>query len=262
MCELAGEELALEAFRNGQDLYSVVGTKMFGTPVSKKETPALRFLSKTACLACQFALSGGGFQRTARLGGQIISLESATDTVQKWRRANPNIVALWDILVEMVEWAASERPKTTRTYRHLTFGYDKRRNAVYIKLPTGLMLWYPDPHWATVKDANGKVRTGWAFYNAKTKKSAFFTKNLLANNTVQALARSITLGYHAPLLQSKYNLRYVLTVHDELVFVVPTRLADRVATLVKMVMSLPPSWCPDLPLDAEVHIAERYGDSK
>lgn len=84
----------------------------------------------------------------------------------------------------------------------------------------------------------------------------------VVHNCVQALARSITIGFHAPMLQRKYNLRWSLTVHDELVFVVPDHLAARVAALAQKVMRQPPSWFPDLVLDAEVSVAKRYGDAK
>ena len=257
MAWLAGETLAIETFRAGKDLYSEVGTVMFGTPVSKKETPRLRQLSKVACLACQFALSGGGYYQHVTLAGEKITRPEAFDVVDKWRAANPRIVKLWSKLTSIIEHMCSQKPDIEHVFQMLRFGYDAKRNAVYVTLPTGLRIWYPNVHYAEYKG-----REGWAFKADKDEKPTFLSRNLLANNIVQALARSITVGLHAVILDRKYNLRWSLTVHDELVFVVPDHLAARVAALAQKVMRQPPSWFPDLVLDAEVSIAKRYGDAK
>lgn len=257
MAWLAGEQLAKDTFRNGLDLYSEVGSVMFKTRVSKRETPKLRHLSKVACLACQFALSGGGFYQHVVLSGETISRPEAFDVVDKWREANPAIVKLWGKLTAIIEWCCSSRPTTEHVFQMLRFGYDGKRNAVYITLPTGLRIWYSNPYFAEYKG-----RSGWAFKADKDEKPTFLSRNLIANNVIQALARSITIGFHAPLLQRKYNLRWALTVHDELVFVVPDHLAQRVAALVQKVMRTPPPWWPDIVLDAEASTAKRYGDAK
>jgi DNA polymerase len=257
MAWLAGETLAIETFRAGKDLYSEVGTVMFRQPVSKKETPLLRQLSKVACLACQFALSGGGYYQHVTLAGESITRARAFEVVDLWREANPRIVKLWGKLTAIIDFMCANKPDTEHVFQMLRFGYDKKRNALYITLPTGLRIWYPNPHWATYKD-----RSGWAFKADKDTKPTFLSRNLLANNVIQSLARSITIGLHAVILQTRYNLCWSLTVHDELLYVVPDHLAPRVATLVQKVMRQPPKWWPDLVLDAEVSIAKRYGDAK
>lgn len=257
MAWLAGETLAIETFKAGKDLYSEVGSVMFGQPVSKKETPRLRQLSKVACLACQFALSGGGYYQHVTLAGEKITRPEAFDVVDKWRTANPNIVKLWGKLMGIVDYICAEKPTTEHVFHMLRFGYDHHREAMYVTMPTGLRIWYPNIHYA-----EHKGRSDWAFKADKDTAPTFLSRNLIANNVIQALARSITIGLHAVTLHHKYNLRWQLTVHDELVFVVPDHLAERVAALAKKVMRLPPRWFPDLVLDAEVAIAKRYGDAK
>lgn len=257
MAFLAGETLAINTFVAGKDLYSEVGTVMFKTPVSKKETPKLRQLAKVACLACQFALSGGGYYQHVTLAGESITRQRAFEVVDLWREANPRIVKLWGKLTSIIEWCCSQKPATEHVFKMLRFGYDAKRNAVYITMPTGLRIWYPNPHYASHKG-----RDGWAFKSDKDEAPTFLSRNLISNNVIQALARSITVGLHAVVLQTRYNLRWQMTVHDELVFVVPDALAPRVAALVQKVMRQPPLWMPDLVLDAEVSIAKRYGDAK
>lgn len=51
----------------------------------------------------------------------------------------------------------------------------------------------------------------------------------------------------------------VLTVHDEVVYCVPNRFAERTARILQEAMTTPPSWMPNLPLAADLKIAEVYG---
>jgi hypothetical protein len=49
-----------------------------------------------------------------------------------------------------------------------------------------------------------------------------------------------------------------MMTHDELVGVVPERMADRALKVFKHVMSQPPSWARDLPLAVDAHASARY----
>jgi DNA polymerase I-like protein with 3'-5' exonuclease and polymerase domains len=51
-------------------------------------------------------------------------------------------------------------------------------------------------------------------------------------------------------------------VHDELIYVVPEHLAEKVRDIVVHEMAQPPRWLPNAPLAAEGHIGGTYGDAK
>ena len=81
---------------------------------------------------------------------------------------------------------------------------------------------------------------------------------LLVENRTQALAR-IVVSEHA--LNIEDELKYwklAMTTHDELVGVVPDRYAKRALTVVKRIMSAPPTWAPDLPVAVDAHMSKRY----
>jgi DNA polymerase-1 len=56
--------------------------------------------------------------------------------------------------------------------------------------------------------------------------------------------------------------RFVMQVHDELVYVVPDAQVDPFRALLKAEMKAPPEWAPDVPLDAKVGVGKTYGDAK
>ena len=66
----------------------------------------------------------------------------------------------------------------------------------------------------------------------------------------------------AVILSDYASLRLVLSVHDELVFLVPEQMIDRAARACNHVMSMSPSWAPDFPLATEVKVGKNYGDKK
>jgi DNA polymerase len=89
-------------------------------------------------------------------------------------------------------------------------------------------------------------------------------------NVVQALARIIVFDQMAKIDQHLRKLdgtngeRYkvVLTVHDEVVAVVPEHYAQACLAMMEKVMSTPPAWALDLPVACEGDIGDSYGDAK
>ena len=79
---------------------------------------------------------------------------------------------------------------------------------------------------------------------------------LLAENASQALARDIFCD--SMLRMEKEGIKIICHVHDEVV--IECDEADSEETLDKVIsiMNTPPSWIPDIPLDSEGQILERY----
>lgn len=88
-------------------------------------------------------------------------------------------------------------------------------------------------------------------------------------NVVQALARIVVFDQMAKIDQHFRKLdtpekRYkvVLTVHDEIVVVVPDEAEEEIKQLLINLMSLPPSWAANLPVACEGESGISYGDCK
>jgi hypothetical protein len=101
-----------------------------------------------------------------------------------------------------------------------------------IWLPNGLFLRYDDP----AEDLWG---------------------GKLFENICQALARVIIM--QAALRLDQRGYRFVLQVHDELVFCIPDNRLDEAKTIIMQEMTRPPVWMPNLPLAVEVKTGDNYG---
>jgi DNA polymerase I-like protein with 3'-5' exonuclease and polymerase domains len=66
----------------------------------------------------------------------------------------------------------------------------------------------------------------------------------------------------AALRLDQRGYRFVLQVHDELVFCVPDDRLDEARTAIMQEMTRPPTWLPDLPLAAEIKTGEDYGNCR
>lgn len=76
-------------------------------------------------------------------------------------------------------------------------------------------------------------------------------------NVVQALAR-IAITEQMLIIGRKY--RVALQVHDENVAVVREEEAVEAEQYIRAVMSTPPSWAPDLPINCDIGVGKSYGD--
>jgi DNA polymerase I-like protein with 3'-5' exonuclease and polymerase domains len=93
----------------------------------------------------------------------------------------------------------------------------------------------------------------------------------MVENVVQALARIVVFEQMARVDKTlrEYDdpangkrFKVVLTVHDEVVLVVPEEHGQWALEMVLAEMSKPPSWCSSLPVACEGDIGRSYGDAK
>ena len=81
----------------------------------------------------------------------------------------------------------------------------------------------------------------------------------LTENIVQAVARCVMTD---GMLRIQKRYPCVLTVHDEVVVLVPEGEAEDAKTWVLAQMVMEPKYMPGIPLNADVGHAQRYGDAK
>jgi len=123
-----------------------------------------------------------------------------------------------------------------------------------ITLPNGMAIWYNDLEYID----NRKYR-GWTFKYAGRVKMIW--GGTVVENLCQALARIILMD-HASDIRRETGFRPKLNVHDELVYVVPTSVADDFLETGTEIMHRSSDWCPDLPVAAEGAMGPSYGDCK
>lgn len=234
---IADERWKMKVFENNEDLYCASASNMFGVPVEKNGINGeLRQKGKIAELALGYGGAVGALKnaRATELG---LTEQELIILVQKWRSANPNIVKLWR--------AVEEKLKLTILY-HVTTETNKikfryQNNLLFIILPSGRELCYRNP-----KIELGKLGQEIITYddNKLGKRIESYGAKFV-ENIVQGISRDI-------LANAMINLqpcgRIVAHVHDEVVL--ECNKEETVETICE-IMSIPPTWMPNINLKVE-----------
>jgi DNA polymerase I-like protein with 3'-5' exonuclease and polymerase domains len=288
---LAGYDVMLDIFRAGGDPYAAFGAQMFGIPgLSKDSHPDLRQSAKSALLGAGYGLGWSAFAAqlltgflgapptryyktfAKQLGADAeyvqkftdweVNLEKLADIphnctdqelfvhavatkkiIDKYRDAADPVVQFWSICQNLIHRSLMNGDEVP--YKCVTF---KKEEVV---LPSGLSLRYND----LKGEPDDKGRVQWV-YGPSSKK---LYGGKLTENIVQAVARCVMTD---GMLRIQERYPCVLTVHDEVVCLVPEAEAEDAKTWVLAQMVMEPTYMPGIPLDAEADVAHRYGDAK
>lgn len=251
---LAGQDELLDIFRAGDDVYAEMASRIYGFPVNKKDNPTERFVGKTAVLGLGYGMSAAKFRMTLATGAMgprcDLSETDAYLVVKTYRGSNHRIVALWRemdrAILEMM-----------RPSNHMRIGDLLPVSGNRIKLPSGLFLRYPSLRYnISGADDSHSYRRPEIVYGAENR----LYGGKLTENVIQALARIVVCDQMLEIDKACQEVggAVVLTVHDEVVAVVPDRYAEEMYSLALDAMRMPPAWAADLPLDAEGGFSREY----
>lgn len=251
-----GADSLTRAFADKEDVYSTFATSVFGYEVQKATHKVERFIGKTAVLGLQYGLGWLKFQGTvamqskAQVGQEIVlDDDEAMRVVQTYRREYYEIPQMW----RKLDWLI-QRMTDRDCYEKLgpiVFLHEK------IRLPSGLFLHY--------HDLENKDGQWWFTHGGKPK---YLYGGKLLENIVQALARICVMDAAVRVrrriqdagLQNQIWLN--LQVHDELVYLPPTDIAEMFRDMVIEEMVRRPTWGPDIPFEAEGATGASFGDAK
>lgn len=252
---VAGENWVLDVFRNDGDIYCATASQMFGVPVEKHGRNAeLRQKGKISVLALGY---GGGVAALEAMGGSKLGLteNEEKETVKLWRRSNPKIVRLWEI-IEKAAITAIKTHKEVVIHRGIIVGF--RWGMLTITLPSGRTICYPRATVGTEYDDGWRGDHEVIEYEGLNQTTKKWEKirtygGKLTENVIQAMARDI-LGI-VILRARRDNLPVVFHIHDEIVVEAPINrpLSDVVA-----LFSEPIDWCRDLPLKGAGYTTPYY----
>lgn len=243
---LADDRRRLEIFRNDGKIYEATAAALYGVPVDEitADDPRRKH-GKVAELALGYQ---GGVNALKAMGASQIGLseDAMKNTVKVWRKANPQIVALWrdieEALIYCVRWQkAVELPRGLNT--------DVINDRLYISLPSGRYICYPE---ITVKDERLHYVD-----NPYKHTTANIYGGRIVENIVQAIARDC-LAEAMFWLKKDYDI--VAHVHDEVVFEVPDEKLTRAVGDIRCIFSQSPIWAIeiDLPLDCKLFTSKFY----
>jgi len=246
---LAEQNDLVEAFDRGEDVYKIMASAIYGkdvTEITKDE----RFVGKTTILGCGYGMGAKKFQAQLKNFNVAIELDEATRIIDTYRTTYPKITELWK--------SAAVALKAVLQNQQTTLGRDgilKIDGNDGILLPNGLYLRYPNLR--IVENDEGKSEL---VYDTKKGKAIIPTRiygGKVIENVCQALAR-IVIGEQMLMVAKKY--RVVMTVHDAIACIVPTKQVKTALEYVEMCMRTRPDWGMELPLNCEAGYGESYGD--
>ena len=249
---LANEKWRMDVFRGDGKIYEATGAKMFNVPISAiTKGSVLRDKSKISELALGYEGSLGALKR---MGGERMGLSDTEmmSLVRKWRMANPAIVDMWKEIDEASKEAVRYQRPVSCTCRNIIF--DCNGEFMTIQLPSGRKLFYYGPKFKDKKIGCSTMPTRVLCYQGVVQETKQWGEidtygGKLTENIVQAIARDL-LG-DAMLRMQDEGYEIVASVHDEVIVEVPEINAkDHYNRLVE-IMSTPPQWAEDLPLNAD-----------
>lgn len=252
---LAGQADIVELFARGEDVYCHMASIIYGRTITRKDKLE-RFIGKIAVLGLGYGMGAQKFQTTLALGIMgppvDLSLTECKRIVNAFRRANFHIVRLWSKAEKILEDLVAGRAGEMLVDGEVVLTWEDGS----VWLPNGMGLHYPDL----------KYSIGGGFsYKANGKRKKIYG-GLLVENIVQALARilvaeqmlDVAAYYKTQKLRKNEVLQVVLMTHDEIVSVIPDRLADKALKEKIRLMRQPCGWAKGVPLDAEGGHDVRY----
>jgi hypothetical protein len=214
-------------------------------------TKEQRQVGKVAHLGLGFGAGHVTFQKVAKLmGGVDISIEESKEIVDTWRTSYPDITRAWrrchNALPTIVRGATGAALDPWGMVYPTPEG---------LQTPKGVIR-YPNLR-TEVNEETGRSE----FIYGEGRNKARIYAGKIVENIVQHLARNV-IADNALDMQRETRLIPALTVHDELVYVVPEDKAQETLDTVQRIMRTPPTWWPELLTWSEGDIADTYGDAK
>lgn len=262
---LAGQEDKLNLIREGVDLYRDFASQAYKIPYESigKKDPA-RFVGKCSSLSLIYGTGAAKLQNTIRIqskGTTTITEAESTSLTTLYRTGYDKVVDAWRQGGKVLDALLAGQTMTYLKNGVVRIGPVYKGAAglalpeqIGLIKPNGLVLTFPDLKKTTNKES-GKAE--YTYAQRRVRDKVYGAK--VFQRCTQSLARDI-MAEIIVAASKKYDV--VGTVHDEVLMLVPDAEAEEALDFLLTLMRTPPSWAPDLPLDAEGGIAESYGDAK
>lgn len=262
------DEDQLDVFRSERDIYIATAADMYGLRYEDidKNSPK-RQAGKIAVLACGYQ---GGWKalRDFAVGyGIHWTPKESWAIVQNFRDARPKLVAAWQNFDNVAQEAIRnpETPVTVPDFQPCEFFMDHNGH-LRMTLPNGKYLWFPEAkiEFLTVKYETPEGEIRYIERNCVTHKwvnaqNQWIRRSIhggsLFQSYVQAICREIMVEAMIRLEDALWPL--YLTVHDELVSMVPLDRSGAQSDFEKL-MTVVPTWASGMPIRADGWEGRRY----
>jgi len=246
---LAGQDDLVRAFEDGEDVYKIMASAIYGKKV-EEITKDERFVGKTTILGAGYGMGAQKFQAQLKNFGVVVELDEAKRIIDTYRNTYPKITQLWK--------DAGTALKAILQKQQTTLGRDgllKIEGEDGVRLPNGLYIRYPNLRLYESEEGKAEI-----VYDTKKGKQVIPNRiygGKVVENVCQALAR-IIIGEQMLIVAKKYKV--VMTVHDAIALIVPEHEVATAVEYVELCMRLRPKWAQELPLNCEAGYGRSYGE--
>ena len=251
---VAGQMDVLEAYRNNEDNYKLMASRIYDRPV-EQVTKQQRFVGKVARLGLGYQCGAKKFTdmlRSGAMGPPVYEDDLANSEIEnahrKYRYASQQVVENWWYMSQIINYM--EMGKSEIITSKASGAALAQVGKEHILMPNGLKLHYPK----LSKDEEGNI-----VYQANKHFKSKIYGGLLTENFVQCLAR-IVVGEQMLLIAKEFPV--VMMTHDEVVFLADDSVAEDAYKFGLECMRYVPDWCPNLPINADGGYGKTYGDVK
>jgi DNA polymerase len=246
---LAGQDDLVKAFEDGEDVYKIMATAIYGKRI-EEITKDERFVGKTTILGAGYGMGATKFQAQLKNFGVEVEAEEAQRIINTYRNTYPKITQLWKdagyALKAILQGQMTQLGRGGVLQIH-------GKQGVY--LPNELYIRYPNLRLYESEEGKAEI-----VYDTKKGKQVIPNRIYgckLIENVCQALAR-IIIGEQMLMVAKKYKV--VMTVHDAIALIVPEQEVATAVEYVELCMRLRPKWAQELPLNCEAGYGKSYGE--
>lgn len=246
---VAVQEDMLDAYRAydaglGPDIYCVTASALYNRPIIKDVDIEERQVGKIIKLGLGYGMGPDKLYVTAMQQRVPLTPQMAVQAVSFYRSSVSMVPRLWRRMEDAFRYMRSgvEHPIDAR-------GILMTCKDGFV-LPSGLKIMYPDLQ----QDGNG-----WTYMSGRYGKRVSIYGGKGVENAIQGLARDVVMNQT---LELSTRYKAALSSHDEAGLVVLEQMAPACMADALQVFRTPPTWAPDLPLNAAAGFARRYGEAK
>lgn len=249
---IANETWRLEVFKTHGKIYEASASMMFHIPIDQiVKGSVYRQKGKVAELALGY---GGALEALRKMGGELMGMTDAEmrEVAQRWRKANPSIVAFW----ARIEECAITTVTTKRTTSMPFLTFRMQEDCLLIGLPSGRELSYLQPRIGKNRFGTDSILFSGMVQETKQWGRIETYGGKLTENVVQAIARDLLM--HTMQELRKIGYKMVMHVHDEIIVEAPIAQSKEYLSTMQRIMGTEVPWAKGLPLNADGYITEFY----
>lgn len=255
---LAGQKDKVEMFRKGLDEYKVFASESLYHVPYEDVTKDMRQVSKSAVLGCMFGQGSKGLVKYAEGMGVKLSAQDAENAVNNYRTSYAKVKGLWAACEAAAIDAVQNPGVAFKAGEKLLLKVAK--DALWMRLPSGRLICWQRPEVEMLVTPWGAQKLGVTVHTQNTYTRNWTRNTLIGSSIFQSAVQGTARDFLAEAMLSldKAGYEVINSIHDEVLLLVEEQNKESAMEDVMKLMTTPPKWAPDFPLQADGWVDTRY----